>query len=208
MRSRGIPFLLVLVALAIQLGFFSPEARATDVAAEGRISVYFSPHGGATEALVEAINGARREVLVLAYSFTSIPIAKSLVLAHNRGVHVEAVLDKSQETENYSAADFLSNMGIPTYIDSQHPIQHNKVVCIDREILSTGSFNLSHAGESNAENLLIFRGNTALVNLYVTNFLEHRSHSRSYKGRGAATDDEGNHKKSSSWRSLLDRFGK
>ena len=70
------------------------------------------PKGGCTEAVVKEIAAARSTVLVQAYSFTSVPIAKALVDAHKRGVDVQAVLDKSQRTEKYSSADFLVNIGV------------------------------------------------------------------------------------------------
>jgi hypothetical protein len=47
--------------------------------------VYFSPRGGATEAIVHELRNAKIEILVQAYSFTSTPIAKSLVDAHKEG---------------------------------------------------------------------------------------------------------------------------
>jgi hypothetical protein len=56
---------------------FVAAASATD-----DIHVYFSPHGGCTEAVVENLNKATNSVLVQAYSFTSAPIAKALVEAH------------------------------------------------------------------------------------------------------------------------------
>jgi phosphatidylserine/phosphatidylglycerophosphate/cardiolipin synthase-like enzyme len=63
--------------------------------------VYFSPHGGCTEAVIKEIDQAKTEVLVQAYSFTSTPIAKALLNAHKRGVKIEAILDKSQRREKY-----------------------------------------------------------------------------------------------------------
>ena len=87
-------------------------------------SVYFSPHGGCTEAVVEALDKAKSTVLVQAYSFTSVPIAKALVGARRRGVKVQVVLDKSQCTEKYSSATFVDNNGIPCFIDAQHAIAH------------------------------------------------------------------------------------
>ena len=65
-------------------------------------SVYFSPKGGCTEAVVAALDKAKSTVPVQAYSFTSAPIAKALVEAHRWGVKVQAVLDKSQRTESFS----------------------------------------------------------------------------------------------------------
>lgn len=48
------------------------------------IQVYFSPKGGCTEAIIDQIDQAKSEILVQAYSFTSAPIAKSLMSAHKR----------------------------------------------------------------------------------------------------------------------------
>jgi len=47
------------------------------------VQVFFSPNGGATEAVVHELANAKTEILVQAYSFTSAPIAKALVDAHN-----------------------------------------------------------------------------------------------------------------------------
>ena len=49
-----------------------------------------------------------------AYSFTSAPIAKALVAAEKREVQVTAILDTSNLTEKYSAADCLAHEGAPT----------------------------------------------------------------------------------------------
>jgi phosphatidylserine/phosphatidylglycerophosphate/cardiolipin synthase-like enzyme len=120
------------------------------------------------------------------------------------------VLDKSQLTEKYSAADFLVNFGISTYIDSNHSIAHSKTMCIDKSTLITGSFNFTKAAEnSNLENLLVIKNNTQLLKAYIDNFFLHKAHSVLYRGRdnaGAQTGEESeNHKKKSGgWRSLLD----
>lgn len=152
--------------------------------ATGTIEAYFSPNGGATEAIVKEINAAKSEILVQAYSFTSKPIAKALVDARKRGIKIEAVLDKSQRNEKYTSADFVAHAGIPTYIDSAHAIAHNKIIIIDRSTLITGSFNFTKAAEEkNAENLLILNGNKPLVERYIRNFEEHKGHSEVYQGR-------------------------
>jgi hypothetical protein len=145
--------------------------------------VYFSPSGGATVAIVKEIGKAKSEILVQAYSFTSKEIAKALVDAHNRGVHTEIILDKSNKSQKYSAADFTFNMGIPTFIDAEHQIAHNKVMIIDKETVITGSFNFTKAAEEkNAENLLILK-NKELAKIYIDNWNHHRRHSEGYKGR-------------------------
>jgi len=56
---------------------------------------------------------------------------------------------------------------------------------IDWSTLITGSFNFTKAAEeNNAENLLIMKGNTPLVERYIQNYNEHKGHSeRYYLGR-------------------------
>jgi phosphatidylserine/phosphatidylglycerophosphate/cardiolipin synthase-like enzyme len=146
-------------------------------------AVYFSPNGGATLAVVEAIGRARRQVLVSAYSFTSAPIAKALVEARRRGVVVEVVLDRREASKQYSSADFLVHMGVRTYIDSAHLSAHNKVIVIDDQVIVTGSFNFTNAAErQNAENLLVLR-NEGLATRYADNWRHHAAHSVPYAGR-------------------------
>lgn len=157
-------------------------------------SVYFSPRGGCTEAVVAALEKAKSTVLVQAYSFTSVPIARALVDAHHRGVRIEIILDKSQRTEKYSSATFVFNNGIPCFIDAQHAIAHNKVMVIDGERVITGSFNFTKAAEeNNAENLLVI-DDVDLASKYARNWNVHRQHSEPYLGLVHAGDTSRSHR--------------
>ena len=64
---------------------------------------------------------------------------------------VEVILDKSQRTQKYSSATFLSNAGILVKIDAQHGIAHNKVMIIDGETIIIGSFNFMKAAEEDKD---------------------------------------------------------
>jgi len=144
------------------------------------VQVFFSPHGGATEAAVSALAQATNSVLVQAYSFTSAPLAQALVAAQRRGVSVQVILDRSQRTEKYSEADFLSHNEIPTLIDDRHAIAHNKIMIIDGYVILTGSFNFTKAAEEkNAENLLIIN-DPVLAKTYLENWHNHEQHSETY----------------------------
>jgi phosphatidylserine/phosphatidylglycerophosphate/cardiolipin synthase-like enzyme len=168
--------------------------KLTPLITTARVAVYFSPQGGATDAVVQAIGAAQTQILVQAYSFTSAPIAKALVEAHKRGVKVLAVLNKSNVTQNYSAATFLVNVGIPTLIDAEHAIAHSKVMVIDNATVITGSFNFSKAAEEkNVENLLVLTEAPALVQAYTANIQAHAAHSQPYsrQARAAAAAAEG-----------------
>lgn len=145
-----------------------------------QVEVFFSPKAGCTEAIVGELDKAKKTILVQAYSFTSVPIAKALIAAHQRGVTILVLLDKSQRTEKYSSATMLLNEGLKPLIDAKHAIAHNKVMVIDGEVVLTGSFNFSKAAEeSNAENLLVIR-DIALAAKYEKNWKDHQQHSEEY----------------------------
>jgi phosphatidylserine/phosphatidylglycerophosphate/cardiolipin synthase-like enzyme len=144
------------------------------------VQVYFSPKGGATDAVVNALGHATNAVFVQAYSFTSAPIAQALVDAHRRGINAQVILDHSQRTEKYSEADFLRNSGIPTLIDARHAIAHNKIIIIDGYLVLTGSFNFTRAAEEhNAENLLLVN-DPVLAQQYLANWRAHEQHSEPF----------------------------
>jgi phosphatidylserine/phosphatidylglycerophosphate/cardiolipin synthase-like enzyme len=148
------------------------------------VTMCFTPGDNCTEQIVNALADAKRTILVQAYSFTSAPIAKALLDAHKRGVQVQVILDKSQRTEQYSSADFLANQGVPTLIDANHAIAHNKIMIIDGQTIITGSFNYTKAAqEKHAENVLIIR-DKALAARYTQYCQAHRQHSQPYVGPG------------------------
>ncbi len=176
MRQAGWSLLLVVAGL---IAGCQPPGIGTLPA----IEVYFSPHGGCTDAVAHEIESARSTILVQAYSFTSAPIAKALVAAQRRGVRVQVILDKGELRQNYREPDFLAQMGVPTRIDAKHTNAHNKVMIIDGQVVLTGSFNFTRQAEtSNAENLLVIRS-PALARQYKANWQLHAEHSEPYAGR-------------------------
>jgi phosphatidylserine/phosphatidylglycerophosphate/cardiolipin synthase-like enzyme len=175
---------IVLMWLQIGTGFtgaltlvFLLRAAARRFGHMASTSVFFSPKGGCLEAIVKELKAARREILVQAYSFTSEPLTMALIDAKKRGVHVEVLLDHSNEKEKYSDLHLFLEHGLPPLIDANHPIAHNKVMIIDRKTIVTGSYNFTNQAEhENAENMLILRGHPELVSSYRQTFMDHKAH--------------------------------
>jgi phosphatidylserine/phosphatidylglycerophosphate/cardiolipin synthase-like enzyme len=173
---------VVILAVVVVAGLLlrADEPRPATQASQS-ISVYFSPHGGCTDAIVKEIQKAKTIVQIQAYSFTSTRIARAVVDAKGRGVAVTAILDKSQSTKRYSSATFLRNAGVAVFIDSQHALAHNKIMLIDGTTIITGSFNFTRAAENNnAENMLVIKGQGELYAAYERNFQAHLWHSTPY----------------------------
>lgn len=120
-------------------------------------------------------------MLVQAYTFTSKPIAKSLVRAKERGVGVKVILDESQISSKHSVINELFYQKIPIYIDYKPAISHSKIMIIDNQKIITGSFNFSDAAQKkNAENLLVITGSPSLVEQYVENWKDRQLQSKPY----------------------------
>lgn len=174
----------VLALVVLVVSFRKSHQKSAGVSvAPGNVEVHFSPKGGCTDAVVRELGKATSSVRIQAYSFTSEPIAKAILDAKARGVKVEAVLDRDNWTDKYSAATFLKNQGCDVRIDAKHQIAHNKVIIIDDKTLITGSFNFTKSAEnSNAENMLVIHDAPDLVAKYIDNFKVHQKHSEPYTG--------------------------
>ncbi len=175
-------WLLVGLALAVAAPAraLAPEAPI-NLVATGTVEVVFSPWGDAESVLLKAIDDSREQILVQAYLFTSKPLARALIAAHRRGVRVEVMLD-AESNRPASASrlpDFMA-AGVPVLVETRHNIAHNKVMLFDpatsRAAVATGSYNFTRAARvANAENLLILRGNPALVRAYLGNWRRHKA---------------------------------
>jgi PLD-like domain len=73
--------------------------------------VCFTPGQDCTDLVVQEIAGAQHEILVQAYSFTSVPILAALKVAHARGVDVEVIVDKTsaRQSATWSSAASASS---------------------------------------------------------------------------------------------------
>ena len=172
-------------AFEMPYGTHTPPA----IAISGTVQVAFSPEDDAAEIVVQAIHGAKKQVLVQAFSFTHRRIAEALIEAKRHGVDVQVIADQEQiRRMEHGLVPAIAADGVPTFVDSKHGSAHNKIMVIDagtpQEAVITGSFNFTHAAQhNNAENLLLFRGNPQLTQAYLGNWQRHRAHSRPFEPR-------------------------
>jgi phospholipase D len=154
------PIILVAWLVGGLLGYEAASYRYAEQAAlasaNAVIQVRFSPGGHCTQFIKDTIAKAQKTILVQAYAFTSLPIADALIKAHQRGVAVHILVDRSQLTSKYAQVRHVAKQGIFIAVDKTPGIAHNKVMIIDDHYVLTGSFNWTKAAETiNAENLLL-----------------------------------------------------
>jgi phosphatidylserine/phosphatidylglycerophosphate/cardiolipin synthase-like enzyme len=135
--------------------------------------------------VVQAIDGARKTVLVQMYALTSREIVTALVNAKRRGIDVRAIVDRSQFEEDRGdsyAVSRLASAGVPVLVDTVPGLMHNKVMIVDGGTVVTGSFNYTWSAEhKNAENLILIH-DPALAAEYTQNWNARAAKSRPLNG--------------------------
>lgn len=159
------------IAIAMLVGAVGQSAIAVQPLPPGAgFDLGFSPGSLSRNALsvvVSAIEAARSSVVVVAYSFTSKPVANALLAAHRRGVKVFVVADRGQNAKSYSAVWFLSNQGVPVRLNDRYEAMHDKFIVVDGLHVQMGSFNYSAAAANrNAENALVLYNAKPLADYY------------------------------------------
>ena len=143
-------------------------------------AVYFSPNGGALDAMLQRIRGAKKTILAQGHLLHSRRLAGALVRAHQRGVHVQVMLDAHAQRFDPPglAVEHLMVAGIAVWLDDHHDgWAHDKIMVLDEEIVITGSYNWTVAAEKdNSENLLVIH-DPHLAQLYTSHWQHHAQHS-------------------------------
>lgn len=146
-------------------GRFGPKARQKTVG--GRVLIggtmpviaAFSPADGIEKLLLEELSKAKKEVRIMAFSFTSQKIADELIRLKEKGVSVRCLFDRGQAAGKFSRDEYLEERGIRICrAPNRSGKMHHKVILIDDETVITGSYNFSKNAEtSNDENILILK---------------------------------------------------
>ena len=153
-KLRLTPSELFLLCLAIGTTFiidkhvYRIQLPQQEEANTTKIAFRFSPKGGCTQLICYAIDQAEDDIYVHAYSFTSKRIAKALLRAQKRGVHVHVIVDNNEYKRGKVPFDKEFEAHLTDFaIDPRHGKAHSKYMVIDEEHTITGSFNFDENAE-------------------------------------------------------------
>jgi phosphatidylserine/phosphatidylglycerophosphate/cardiolipin synthase-like enzyme len=137
----------------------------------GTVNAYFSPDGGAREAVLAELKGARKDIKFLTFSLTDKDMGRALEAKAHKGVKVEGVFDRWLSAGKASLKSKLERAGLRIRNDGNEALMHHKVMIIDRKTVITGSFNFSANAERNNEAMLIIKNSPGTARAYAQEFL-------------------------------------
>src|SRR5262249_32771199 len=115
--------------------------------------------GGLDTKLVALIDTAKTSVDVADYDFDLANVADAMVRTKHRGATVRMVTDTDTLTNDdkaiQAAFNKLKQAKIPIVDDKRGPIMHNKFTVVDKEWLSTGSWNYTDGDTYHLNNNMI-----------------------------------------------------
>ncbi|NDB10137.1 MAG: hypothetical protein EBX98_07835, partial [Burkholderiaceae bacterium] len=94
------------------------------------LAVFFTPPTGAARGLIRYLDGAKKSIQVMAYSFTYLEIADALARAAKRGVDVQVIQDGPTAANNFDVIPVLLKGGVSVRGNKAHRIFHHKVMII------------------------------------------------------------------------------
>ena len=122
--------------------------KSCDTLSPGHTQMFFSPKGGCQQAIVSTIQQAKHNIIGSIYCFNSIPIADALITAHQAGVQVRIVVDRSQINVKNTQLPRLYQHGIPIVVARGVKIMHEKTLVADGTYIFSGSFNWTNPAEN------------------------------------------------------------
>lgn len=122
-----------------------------------QIQTFFSPGGGAMDAMHAELARATKSIKFMAFSMTDKEVTNIMLQKKAAGVKIEGVFDTCLIPQ-YSIYWDLKKNGIMSLSDGNQALMHHKVMIIDDETVITGSFNFSKSAQNNNnENMLIIK---------------------------------------------------
>ena len=133
--------------------------------------VYFSPSKNCENGLISLIENSHETIDVAIYSINNKNLVEAIKKAHDRGVQIRILTDRTQAANKSSRVRELHDYGINIRTHSKYKIEHNKFAVFDRKWASTGSYNwTTPATQKNSENCVFFTHDENVIQEYQKRF--------------------------------------
>lgn len=147
--------------------------------------ILFSPDDHIADQLISLIGKEKKSIKAAVYCLMHKDIIQALIEAHERGVHVEVIVDPFS-AKAHAPARKMGEVNLPVFVWSppvkykkskkgrqvkqRKPLMHDKFCVLGDSCVWTGSFNFTfEASHSNRENVVILQ-NAQIASSYLEEF--------------------------------------
>jgi phosphatidylserine/phosphatidylglycerophosphate/cardiolipin synthase-like enzyme len=124
-----------------------------------KVENYFSPEDGVMDKLVSYVQGAKKSVHFMIFTFTDETLATAMINQSKAGLDVQGVIENRGASQGAMPILYCAN--VPVRTDGNKYTMHHKVIIIDGQTVITGSFNFTKSADTvNDDNVLIIHNPT------------------------------------------------
>ena len=117
---------------------------------------FFSPGDACRNEIIRHIGLATSRLHICVFTISDDLITRSLLGAHEKGVHIKVITDNDKSLDVGSDVEQLARAGLSVKMDTTANHMHHKFMIADQHTLITGSYNWTlSAAKYNNENILV-----------------------------------------------------
>jgi phosphatidylserine/phosphatidylglycerophosphate/cardiolipin synthase-like enzyme len=129
-----------------------------------RVENYFSPEDEVMAKLVKYVQGAKKSIHFMIFTYTADDLAQAMIDQDIAGLDVQGVIENRGASQGALPSLFCAKLPVRT--DGNKYTMHHKVIIVDGTTVITGSFNFTKAADTaNDDNVLIIHS-PAVAALY------------------------------------------
>ncbi len=119
-----------------------------------QVENYFSPPDEVMAKLVSYVQGAKKSVHYMIFTYTDENLAAAMIARARAGLDVQGVIENRGASQGALVSLFCAKLPVKT--DGNKYTMHHKVIIIDGETVITGSFNFTKSADNaNDDNVLV-----------------------------------------------------
>ncbi len=129
---------------------------------------YFAPEDQVMSHLLDLVNGAKKSVHYMIYTYTHRDLSEAMIARARAGVDVSGVIEDRGSLNGALVSLYCARL--PVKVDGNPYTMHHKVIILDGTTVVTGSFNFTNAADNDNDDNLIVIHNPALAAAYEQEF--------------------------------------
>jgi phosphatidylserine/phosphatidylglycerophosphate/cardiolipin synthase-like enzyme len=129
-----------------------------------QVENYFSPEDQVMDKIIALVQGAKKSVHFMAFTYTHQGLATAMIEQARAGLDVQGVIENRGASQGALPALYCAKL--PVKIDGNKYTMHHKVIILDGSTVITGSFNFTNSADNENDDNIIVIHSASVAALY------------------------------------------